>query len=64
MKKTIQEKIDEMMSINQMMKSAASMVGFNVDEETKSAKEKLDNRVVVNMHQESVIIGLKMALEK
>lgn len=49
---------------NETIKSAASMVGFNVEAETELVLASLDQRVRVNLHQRSRIATLKSLIEE
>jgi len=60
----ILKELEEFTAINETMKSAASMVGFDVDAETKRLLDSADNRVKINIWQTDVIKTLKMLLEK
>lgn len=64
MNNKIQKKLDELVSLNETIKSAANMIGFDVDGETEKAKKDLDLRVVVNMHQKSMMVAYKSLLDK
>lgn len=64
MRKIIEKELKEFTAINETMKGAASMVGFDVDAETKRFLESVDNRIKINIWQSDVIKTLKMLLEK
>lgn len=59
----IQEELNRIIDSNNLIKSAALMVGFDVDSETEKAKENLDNRVKINMYQTSRIATLRSILD-
>lgn len=62
-KKQIEKEIEAIREVNEIMKAAARMVGFDVDKETEVATERLDRRVKVNMYQQARIRALESVLE-
>lgn len=62
-KSQLQKELKEMYESNEMIKSAAKMVGFNVDAETERLLENADQRVRVNIHQRGRINTLKSLIE-
>lgn len=59
----IEEQLEEILESNALIKSAAQMVGFDVDAETDRALEGVDRRVSVNLHQRGRINTLKSLLD-
>ena len=59
-KEEIEKEIIEMEKLNSTLISAAKMVGYDVEVETK----KTDNRIQVNIHQKSRIQFLKGLLKE
>lgn len=62
--KQIQKEIQEMNHINLVLKSGASMVGFDIDSETEKAEKSMDRRVAINIYQKHRINFLKSLLTK
>lgn len=62
-KNRIMKELKEFIEINETMKRAANMVGFDVEAETKRFLDSADNRVKINIWQTDVIKTLKMLLE-
>lgn len=62
-KKVLEEELGSILEANATFKAAAQMVGFDVDAQTESALESLDNRIRVNIHQQGRINTLKSLIE-
>jgi hypothetical protein len=63
MEKKIKHELAEFTEINETMKAAAHMVGFDVDGETDKVLAAVDNRVRVNLWQRYAIKMLNILLE-
>jgi len=62
-KKQLEKELVSILESNEMIKSAASMVGYDVDSATDAFLEGVDKRIRVNIHQRGRINTLKSLLE-
>ena len=62
--KKLESELEEILESNATIKSAASMVGFDVDAATDNLLQNADQRVRVNIHQRGRISTLKSLIEE
>ena len=62
-KEFLQSELKDILETNETIKSAALMVGYDVDSETDRILKSVDNRVRVNLHQRGRINTLKSLIE-